>query len=329
MFHLRNSLKLLNTVRCIPIANSQTRNIARWVAPTLRELARRRKKMGEEPPRPRSSFLEWNHNAELFSFAKRLNEDFDRALLLQAFTHRSYISQEMQKQKEVGIENPEINLKENHEMIELGEQLLSNYVAAFLQFSYPKMPEIGLKAIEKYLLSDDVLAHVSSHIGTKDLILSAEFPVTNEALAQTFKALVCALQQSTDDGRAFLFVRDFLLTQLNQKDLLEVWNIEEPMKLLGEMCENLQLGTPEPRLIGDSAKNTILACSYVGIYCNKQLLSKGFGENVHMAIDVAALNGINKLCNTEDTAKPLNFGVTLDEVVNKLHLKSQKKAKNL
>lgn len=290
----------------------------------MKEFARRRKKMGPEPLRPRSSFLEWNHGAELFSFAKRLNENFDRELLQQALTHRSYIFQEEQRQKELGIEQPELGLKDNKEMIEQGNQLLSNYVGAFLRFSYPKMPEIGLNVIHDHLLSDETLAHVSSHIGTSDIILSAEFPVQTSTLAASFKALVCALQQSTDDGRTFLFVRDFLLTQLNQKDLQEIWKIDEPLKLLTEICQDLKLGAPEPRFIGEASRNTILSCYHVGIYCDKQLLSKGFGENVHMAVEVAALNGLNKLCKTEDSSKPLNFGVTLDEVVNIVHETTKK-----
>lgn len=287
------------------------------------EFARRRKKAGPEPLRPRSSFLEWNHGAEMFSFAKRLNETFDKDLLQQALTHRSYIFQEEKRQKELGIEEPDLGLKDNRDMVEKGHQLVSNYVGAFLQFSYPKMPEIGLKALHDHLVSDEVLAHVSSHIGTSDLILTAEYPVETSTLASTFKALVCALQQSTDDGRTFLFVRDFLLTQLNQKDLQDIWKIDEPLKLLTEICQDLQLGTPEPRFIGEAARNTILSCYHVGIYCNKQMLCKGFGENAHEAVEVAALNGLNKLCKTEDSSKPLNFGVTLDEVVNVTHQTSK------
>lgn len=292
------------------------RYIKRWVAPSMRELKRRRKSLGPEPLRPRSSLLEWNYGAEIYSFAKRLNEEFDKELLQQALTHRSYIIQEEERQKKLGIEEPQIGLKENTELIEQGNDLLANYTEAFLRFSFPKVPQIGIKAIQKFLLSDETLAHVSSHIGTRDIILSAEFPVETAALASTFKALVAALQRSTDDSRTFLFVRDFLLTQLNQKDLNELWKVENPLQLLTEICQDLKIGTPEPRLIGESARNTILSCYYIGLYCNKQLLSKGFGENAHMAVEVAALNGLNKLCKTEESSKPLNFGVTLDEIVN-------------
>uniref|UniRef100_A0A336LLF6 Large ribosomal subunit protein mL44 n=1 Tax=Culicoides sonorensis TaxID=179676 RepID=A0A336LLF6_CULSO len=315
MFHFRNSFKLLSSLRSTPIASSQARTIKRWVAPTMKELRSRREKMGPEPLRPRSSFLDWNYGAEIFSFQKRLNEEFDKDLLQQSLTHRSYIIKEEQRQKELGIEQPDLGLKDNRKMIEDGNQLLSNYVNAFLLFSYPKLPSIGIKAIHDYLLSDDLLAHVSSHIGTKDLILTEEFPIEKTTLANTFKAVVSALQQSTDDGRAFLFVRDFVLTQLNQKDIQEIWEVDEPLQLLTEICQDLGMGVPEPRSIGQCGKNTILACSYVGLYCNKKLLSKGFGENVHMAVKVAALNGLNKLCKTEEWSKPLNFSVTLDEVV--------------
>lgn len=53
-------------------------------------MQKRRDKLGPEAPSPRSSFLEWNYEAELYAFGKRLGENFDRQILKQALVHRSY-----------------------------------------------------------------------------------------------------------------------------------------------------------------------------------------------------------------------------------------------
>lgn len=127
------------------------------------------------PPKPinRSTFIEWNWNSELFAFSKRLNEDFNPELLQEAFTLRSYIIQEEQKQQEVGIESPVTNLNDNSELARDGNDLLSNYVEMFISSQLPRLPKVGIQSVRDYLLSDQVLANVSRHIGTKNLILTA------------------------------------------------------------------------------------------------------------------------------------------------------------
>lgn len=294
------------------------RGIHRFVAPTLRELKKRKQKLeqkhGKQAPQSRSGFLEWNYGAELFAFARRLNEEFDGELLRQALTLRSFTEQEVKKQQAVGIDEPVLPFKNNISLIEDGQQLLSNYVNAFLNYSYPLVPDDGIKVFHDFILSEEILAKVSSNIGTKQLILSADVTPTSSELTDTFKALVSALQKTTGDENAFLFVRDFVLTQLNQLDLNEVWQIENPLERLQAECKRLNLSEPEPRSLGDIAKTTILACSRVGLYCNKKLLSTGFGEDVRTAIEAAALNGLNKMFGISETQRPLNFNVTLAEI---------------
>lgn len=282
----------------------------------MRELRARRKRLGPEPVHQRSSFIDWNYNAELFAFAKRLNEEFNRDLLQQALTERSFIVQEEKRQRELGIEEPVLNVRDNADLVKHGEELLSNYVGAFIRYSFPRLPYDGMRAIQDYLCSDEVLAHVSQHIGTKDLILTAEPVPDARTLSSTLKAVVSALQKTSGDDRAFEFVRDFVATQLNQKDLNEIWTVENPFEILKEECSARKMGEPEPRDIGSSATNTILACYRVGIYCNKQLLSAGFGENVEIAVDVAALTALNKFYEIDEGRNPLNFNVTLKEVVD-------------
>lgn len=129
--------------------------------------------MGPEPPVIRSTFTDWNWNSELFAFSKRLHEEFNPQLLQEAFTHRSYIIQQEKKQEELGIENPVTNLKDNSELARNGDGLLSTYVDMFISSQLTRLPRVGVESMRDYLLSDEVLANISTHIGTKDLILSA------------------------------------------------------------------------------------------------------------------------------------------------------------
>lgn len=94
-------------------------------------------------------------------------------MLQEAFTLRSYIIQEEQKQQELGIDNPVTNLKDNSELARSGSDILSNYVEMFISSQLPKLPTVGVRSVRDYLLSDEMLANVSKHIGTSDLILSA------------------------------------------------------------------------------------------------------------------------------------------------------------
>lgn len=81
------------------------------------ELKRREDKLGGKKSFPRNTFLEWNLEAELYAFGKRLNEDLDSDLLLQAFTDRSYVIKEEMKQKEMEFD---LKMNDNRELAEGG-----------------------------------------------------------------------------------------------------------------------------------------------------------------------------------------------------------------
>ncbi|XP_058825962.1 large ribosomal subunit protein mL44 [Topomyia yanbarensis] len=303
----------------------QTRHVHRWVGPTLRELKRRREKMGPEAVLPRSTHSDWNYNAEIFAFGKRLSEQFDTKLLQQAFTHQSFIAMEEQKQVEVGIDQPQLGLQDNRQLMEHGQNLIQRYVQAFLLTALPKLPEEGIQAIAGYLTTENQLAYVSKHLGTTDIILSAEFPVTEKLLADTLKAVVGVLHKSSGEERAYLFIRDFICTQLNQQDVNEHWNIEDPLALLQEYCRKKKLGEPEPRSIGLVGKNTLLAAHNVAIYCNKQFVGSGYGEDVDTAIREAAWDSLRQLFGTEHNMKPINFSLELKDVVKNVKQEQRKK----
>jgi len=103
------------------------------------------------PPQPepkRNTFLDWNRSAEIFSFNKRLSENFDTEKLEQAFTHRSYIIQEEERQKAMGIQDPELSIQDNQDLIIKGEKLTSEIVHNYLIEALPQASEDIIMFVE-------------------------------------------------------------------------------------------------------------------------------------------------------------------------------------
>lgn len=136
-------------------------------------------------------------------------------------------------------------------------------------------------------------------------------------MAVTLYAIVGALAESQSDGnlnRPYNFVRDFICTQLNQIDVNDLWRIEKPFELLQEVCAKENIKTLEPRIIGETGKNTILATCHIGIYDadTKKLLGTGFGETYSNGIEVASINALSKIFGTWNM-KPFDYKIDPDE----------------
>lgn len=292
------------------------RGIKRFVRPVKIQLKKRKDAMDPQPPSPRNTFAEWNYNSELFAFGKRLGEDFNKDILQQAFVERSYIIMEEEKQKKVGIEDPKILLKDNREFAAMGESMITKYSKRYLRTVYPRFPEEGICSICEYLVSDDVLADISMHLGIRDLILTPEYPPSNPTLANAFKAVICALEQSSSQDRANLFIRDFVITYLSGKDINELWKIKDAEHVLASILLKEGRSPAEPRLVGEAGKNTILAAFRVGLYSDKELIGMGFGETIPVAKEIAVLDALKRMFQTTERAKPIPFDLVLPSSEN-------------
>lgn len=273
-----------------------------------RELRKRNKQYGL-PQNPRSEFIEWNHKAELFAFSKRLGESFDLAILERAFLHSSYVHSEEKKKKELGIYDENQKIVDNTQLIKNGRELINKYTKEFISDSLPNLPKEGIHAIQSYLVGDDLLSHLAMNLGMNDLELTSETAASICTHADTFRAVVGALSESSGEKSVQLFIQDFVCTQLSQKDLTECWKIESPLGVLKDVCQTLKMAAPEPRILGDAAKNTILSTYHVGIYSDKKLIGTGFGESINIAIDSAAQNTLLGIFGIKSNARPLNFSI--------------------
>lgn len=306
----------------VPGQNSN-RSIKRWIAPTIRELNRRKVTFKEKLPEvyKRSGFIDWNFNAEIYSYGKRLNENFDLTLLERAFVQRSYVVQEELRLEKLGVDNSELNLMDNRELADKGRKLTNQYVEAYLRYHLPKYPDEGIAALRNYLLSIEKLAYISLNLGSKEIILAAEYPPSDESLAQTFLAIIGALEESQKDGnleRPYNFVRDFICTHLNQIDVNEVWQIENPFEYLKQLCAAKNMPQIEPRIIGDISRSDILHCCRIGIFDSdsKQLLGTGYGDSYINAIETASIDALSKIFGTYNL-RPFDFELSPDKIFGK------------
>lgn len=302
---------------------TNARSIKRWVAPTIKELRNRKIKYAEHLPQvtKRSNFIDWNFNAEIYAYGKRLNENFDLALLERAFVQRSYVIQEELRLDKLGIEKTDLQLQDNRELAENGLKLARTYVNTYLRYHLPNYPDEGIDAVQNHLLSIEKLAHISLNLGAKEIILAEEYPPSEESLAKTFLAIIGALEQSQTDGnleRPYNFVRDFVCTQLNQLDINEVWTIDQPFEYLKRVCENKNIHV-EARIIGDLCKQDILACCRIGIYNSetKKLLGTGFGESYQNGVDTASIDSLSKIFGTFNL-RPFDFTVTPQQLFGQM-----------
>lgn len=172
------------------------------------------------------------------------------------------------------------------------------------------------RSVEQHLTSVSKLAYVGAHIGVKDLVFAAEFPLRLETIADTFLALVGALRASAEgETRAGRFVRDVLVTQLVGADINSLYQIDEPVRTLAKLAETrLGYAAIESRLIWRSAANTVLSCYVVGIYATRSkakddwtLIGESAGETAQIAEEEAARSALRRFYGTLDSQLPLNF----------------------
>ena len=309
-----NRLRLcLNNLTNIKSVNYEgCRYFKRWLSPTQKEITRRKRKLSPQPIPNRSTFIDWNRDTEMYAFNQRLMEKFHPEKLSRAFIHKSYIFKEEQKQKEMGIQEPKLDIEHNEDFIENGIRITSKAVNNYLKTSLPHVPESVILSLHDYLISQKVLAEAALHIGTKDIILAAEHPATEETLARTFFALVGALAESVDIDHTSTFIRDFLIVGLAEKDLSEIWNPPNPFEMLNDIISKERETTVEPRIIGQAGKNTILSAYEIAVYSNKQFLGSGVGQTIEEAKDVAAMNALCRMFGLLDSSQPLRFNTKID-----------------
>ncbi|XP_070571856.1 large ribosomal subunit protein mL44-like [Ptychodera flava] len=287
-------------MQCVTLAEKYT-----WYLEKMRR--KHERKFGPPPPVPRSEHIElpWDYNSELYGFGKRLGEDFNEHTLRVAFTHKEFVQQEAEKRRELGMESSqtELNLQDNEELAEIGQDFASEYIKSYLRLVYPNFPDEGVKSVSDHLTGVELTSHIGSNLGAEDLIQYPIYPYPREVVQKTLHAVVGALLEQGAD-RAGLFVRDMFLPQLIGKDINDLWKIEDPMTILVNILEQRGQGLPEARMIRQTGSSTLVGMYMVGIYSDKKLLGFAPGESVLEAEDQATRVALKNIFGTNPESSP-------------------------
>ncbi len=209
----------------------------------------------------------------------------DKEILQQAFTHRSYL-------------NEDVNWKKGHnERLEfLGDAVLELVVSDYLFTKYPEEPEGFMTNLRAALVNADTLSNVARDLNFNNFILLSKGEAKdlgrgrNYILANAFEALIGAiyLDQNYEAAKEFI-EKNLIEAQLGK--IIEDKTFKDPKSLFQEKSQALLNITPIYKLIEewgpDHAKHFKM-----GLFLGNEKVAEGEGHSKQEAELSAAKNGL-------------------------------------
>lgn len=208
----------------------------------------------------------------------------NKNLLIQAFTHRSYIN-----------ENRGTKFQHNERLEFLGDAVLELVTTEFLYEKFPNRNEGELTAIRAALVNTIILSEVSSELGfNKELLLSkGEAKDTGRArqaiLANTFEAVVGALYLDQGYDAAKIFISKNLLPRTDRIIEDSLW-VDAKSKFQEKAQEHVGQ-TPSYKTLSETGPDHDKQFR-VGVFIGTEQIAAGLGKSKQDAEQEAARNGL-------------------------------------
>ena len=222
---------------------------------------------------------------DLDLFEQKIGFTFvNKDLLLQAFTHRSYLN-----------ENPKFRVAHNERLEFLGDAVIELVITEYLFDKYPERPEGELTSFRAALVNADMLASVASALDFNSYILLSrgEKKDIGKArmyiLANTFEAFVGALYLDQGYRAAHEFLGEVLMPRIEDIVSKKLW--KDPKSMFQEEAQERLGITPAYKVLkeeGPDHQKRFL----VGIYLGEELIAEGEGSSKQEAEVVAAGRGL-------------------------------------
>lgn len=182
---------------------------------------------------------------DLEQFETRINYVFkNKALLKQAFTHRSYLNEH----KGAGEHNERLEF--------LGDAVLELVVSEFLYAKYPDKPEGELTAFRAALVNTISISEAAQYLDmNRHLLLSkGESKDTGRArqyiLANTFEAMIGAIYLDQGYASAKRFIGDSLFSKADDIVRKQLW--QDAKSKFQEYAQETFSVTPHYELVGET-----------------------------------------------------------------------------
>ena len=222
---------------------------------------------------------------DLTPFEQATNIEFkNKALLQQAFTHRSFLN-----------ENQALGLSHNERVEFLGDAVLELVVTEYLFLEFPTKTEGELTSYRASLVNTVSISEVARELDMeKYLLLSrGEAKDTGRArqsiLANTFESVIGALYLDQGYEPAKHFIHTYLLPRLEkivQKNLFR-----DSKSFFQEKAQEFDGFTPSYQLLSEIGPDHDKQFT-VGVFVGKKKIAEGKGHSKQEAEQDAAENGL-------------------------------------
>lgn len=210
----------------------------------------------------------------------------NKALLEQAFIHRSYIN-----------ENPRSGLEHNERLEFLGDAVLELIVTEFLYIKYPNHNEGDLTAYRSALVNAVTLGEVADDLSFNDMLKLSKGEAKDVSrarssiLADAYEAFVGALY--LDQG--YETVKDFVSKTLliKTEDIIRKGLYKDAKSFIQEKSQELYGITPSYRVLNEEGPDHDKIFR-IGVYFNDELISEGEGKSKQEAETSSARNALDK-----------------------------------
>ena len=212
---------------------------------------------------------------------KKLELKFNnKALLRQAFTHRSYLN-----------ENPDSKIEHNERLEFLGDAVMELIVTEHLYKDYPEKAEGDLTNWRAALVNAKMLTSVAEELGFNDFLLLSrgEAKELGKArayiLANAFEAFLGALYLDLGYKQCDEFIEKNLLKNL--ADIIKDGSYKDAKSKFQEEAQERVSITPSYKVVKESGPDHEKSF-IVGVYLDEKLVAEGEGSSKREAEEAAA-----------------------------------------
>ena len=212
---------------------------------------------------------------------KKLGLSFkNKDLLMQAFTHRSFLN-----------ENPDFNLEHNERLEFLGDAVMELIVTEYLYKEYPEKAEGDLTNWRAALVNAKMLTSVAEELGFNDFLLLSRGEAKEGGkarayiLANTFEAFLGAFYLDSGHNPCDEFIKKYLLIKL--ADIIQEGLYKDAKSKFQEEAQEKVSITPSYKVIKESGPDHEKSF-VVGVFLDKELVAEGTGLSKQEAEEAAA-----------------------------------------
>jgi ribonuclease-3 len=225
--------------------------------------------------------------ARFVPFEERTSVTFvDKSLLIQAFTHRSYIN-----------EHRSIDVGHNERLEFLGDAVLELVITEYLYRKYPDRPEGELTSFRSALVNTTSLSATAMRLGMNEFLLLSrgEAKDTGRArqyiLANTFEAVIGATYLDQGYETAKRFIGEYLFPQIDAIVADNLW--QDSKSRFQERAQEVVSVTPIYRTIREVGPDHDKHFT-VAVYLGEGEIASGEGKSKQEAEQAAARNALEK-----------------------------------